>query len=108
MPGDVELTHYRGEGHRYDRRVAPEPEPFDLCRVEWKDAHGITGWVGLDDLSILPRIVVTVGVVIYSDDDHLVIAASHDTESNSVADVTAIPSECIRNIERLARPKPRR
>lgn len=71
-----------------------------LVRVTWHDAHGIDGWISMQDIEREPRCITSVGwTVVGIKPGHVVLVASVDDDM--VDGGLAIPHGMVREIVEL-------
>lgn len=71
-----------------------------LVRVTWHDAHGIEGWISIDEIEREPRCITSVGWAVPDiKPGHLVLVASVDDDM--VDGGLAIPHAMVREVVEL-------
>jgi len=78
-----------------------------VVEVHWIDSTVISGWRDQENsegcFKDLCGIIVSVGFLVYKDDNHIVIVQGISPFSYS--DITKIPMECVKRIHYIKRPK---
>lgn len=58
--------------------------PFKRVEVVWDDAETTAlGWEHINELTIEPRLAVTIGFLLRENDEHIVISHSADGDANT-------------------------
>jgi len=73
----------------------------------WDAAAGIAAWTDVEDLTDEMRIIRTVGMLVATDENHILLALSYDAETNHVDTTLKIPHPMVLDIVYLE-PPPRR
>jgi len=65
-------------------------------RVEWVDAHGAEdGWTPIDKVIHASIPILTVGLLMYHDEDGVTVALTHDQTESSVCGYIHIPATAV-------------
>jgi len=73
-----------------------------LVRVTWHDAHGLEGWMSIQDIEQGPRVINSVGwAVPNAKPGHVVLVGSVDADADMIDGGLAIPKGMIRSIVEL-------
>lgn len=73
----------------------------EMVLVEWIDAESEDAWTNVEDVdhSITP--IMSVGWLVYKDEESLSVALNHDVKNDSVSCMMKIPMGMIVSIKKL-------
>ena len=73
-----------------------------LVRVTWHDAHGLEGWMSIQEIDQGPRVINSVGWAIPgAKPGHVVLVGTVDADADMIDGGLAIPKGMIRSIVEL-------
>jgi hypothetical protein len=83
-------------------RRRPKLEPGDFVYVEWDDAYSLDEWTEKDKVqSDQPYLIKSVGILVEQNDNKIILALNHDTESDAVSCVMTIPFGMVKTLRKL-------
>jgi hypothetical protein len=69
-----------------------------IVRVEWVDAFSVDEWAEIKEVAGNDEIeMVTVGILLVSKKEHVIVANTHDAVNEKCAGSITIPRGCIKN-----------
>lgn len=80
-------------------------DKFDVVLIKWIDAVSCPGWKDIEEWSIHPYYVNSVGMFLGEDEKHWTLCLNYAWFNDQVSDTVSIPKRMITHVEVLKRAK---